>query len=276
MFARASRLLRIDVPNANTLIIEDADRMGLSQLHQIRGRVGRSSRRAYAYFTYRPGKLISEIAQKRLQAIREYTEFGSGFKIAMRDLEIRGAGNLLGAEQHGHIESIGYDLYVKLLKEAVDEEKGITPAETLDCNVDISVNAYIPEDYISSSAMRIDMYRKIASIQSDADAEDLLDELCDRFGEPPNTVTALISVALSRRKAASFGFTSVEQKGNLLSLYNDELDIKVCSALSINNAFRGRIMLSAGTKPHISCRLKSGESVVSTLALLLETYGKLC
>ncbi|MBE6677221.1 MAG: transcription-repair coupling factor [Ruminococcaceae bacterium] len=265
----------IDVPNANTLIIEDADRMGLSQLHQIRGRVGRSSRRAYAYFTYRPGRLLTEIAQKRLQAIREYTEFGSGFKIAMRDLEIRGAGNLLGAEQHGHIESIGYDLYVKLLKEAVDEEKGIVTPVEKDCSVDVSVNAYIPEDYIESSAVRIDMYRKIAFIQNDADAEDLVDELCDRFGEPPAPVSNLITVAMCRRKAAELGFTAVEQKEKLLSMYNDNIDIKACSVLSAINDFRGRIMLSAGTKPHISCRLKMGEGVLSTLSHLLDAYGKL-
>ncbi len=266
----------IDVPNANTLIIEDADRMGLAQLHQIRGRVGRSSRRAYAYFTYRPGKLLTEIAQKRLQAIREYTEFGSGFKIAMRDLEIRGAGNLLGAEQHGHIESIGYDLYVKLLKEAVDEEKGIINSPQKDCSIDVSVDAYIPEDYISSSAVRIDVYRKIASIATDEDADDLRDELCDRFGDIPNTVEGLVSVALCRRMAAGFGFSSVEQKGGLLSLYNGDLDIRVCSALSTDPAFRGRVMISAGSRPHISCRLKAGEGVLKTLSQLLVCYGKLC
>ncbi|MBQ4648054.1 MAG: transcription-repair coupling factor [Clostridia bacterium] len=266
----------IDVPNANTLIIEDADRMGLSQLHQIRGRVGRSSRRAYAYFTYSPGKLLTEIAQKRLQAIREYTEFGSGFKIAMRDLEIRGAGNLLGAEQHGHIESIGYDLYVKLLKEAVDEEKGIvTPAEK-DCSLDISIDAYIPEDYISSQAVRIDMYRKIASVRNTEDADDLEDELTDRFGDLPRTVSNLITASLCRHKAAAFGFSSVEQKGALISLYHDNLDIKICSALSVSTEFRGRIMLSVGTKPHISCKLKAGEGVLKMLTLLLDAYGKLC
>lgn len=265
----------IDVPNANTLIIEDADRMGLSQLHQIRGRVGRSSRRAYAYFTYRPGKLLSEIAQKRLQAIREYTEFGSGFKIAMRDLEIRGAGNLLGAEQHGHIESIGYDLYIKLLKEAVDEEKGIVTPPEKDCTVDISINAFIPEDYISSSAVRIDVYRKIASIVTEEDADDLCDELCDRFGDMPKTVMGLVEVALCRRKAAAMGFTSVEQKNGLLVMYNDGLDIRGASGLCAHPAFRGRVMLSAGSKPHISCRLKPGEGVAKTLRSLLEEYGKL-
>jgi len=144
-----------------------------------------------------------------------------------------------------------------------------------DCSVDVSVNAYIPEDYIESSAVRIDMYRKIAFIQNDADAEDLVDELCDRFGEPPAPVSNLITVAMCRRKAAELGFTAVEQKEKLLSMYNDNIDIKACSVLSAINDFRGRIMLSAGTKPHISCRLKMGEGVLSTLSHLLDAYGKL-
>lgn len=264
----------IDVPNANTLIIEDADRMGLSQLHQIRGRVGRSSRRAYAYFTYRPGKLVSEVAQKRLQAIREYTEFGSGFKIAMRDLEIRGAGNLLGSEQHGHIESIGYDLYIKLLKEAVDEEKGVVPTVERNCAIDISVNAYIPEDYINSSAMRIDIYRKIAAITAKDDADDLCDELCDRFGDMPKCVRALIDIALAGRMASGADFTSIEQKNGLIVMYNDKLDIRAASGICTEPAFKGRVMIAAGSKPHISCRLKGGESVTGTLLKLLEAYSK--
>ena len=148
----------VDVPNANTLIIENADKMGLSQLHQIRGRVGRSSRRAYAYFTFPRSKSLSEIATKRLQAIRDFTEFGSGFKIALRDLEIRGAGDLLGARQHGHMESIGYDLYIKILNEAVLEERGEKPKERADCTINVGRDSYIPESYISDAAQRIDIY----------------------------------------------------------------------------------------------------------------------
>lgn len=266
----------IDVPNANTLIIEEADRMGLSQLHQIRGRVGRSTRRAYAYFTYRRGKVLQEIAVKRLQAIKEYTEFGSGFKIAMRDLEIRGAGNLLGAEQHGHIESIGYDLYIKLLQEAVDEEKGIVSPQTVDCTVDIRVNAFIAEEYIASPAVRIDIYKKIAFASNESEKSDLCDELRDRFGPIPGEVISLIDISLARHKAAALGFTSIEQKEGLISMYSNKLDIRACTGLSTSSDFRGRIMISAGSRPHVSCRLKGGIGVLQTLTAMLDTYGKFC
>lgn len=178
----------VDVPNANTLIVEDADKLGLSQLHQIRGRVGRSSRRAYAYFTYRRGKALSEISQKRLEAIRDFTEFGAGFRIAMRDMEIRGAGNLLGTDQHGHMETIGYDLYMKLLQEAVLEEKGEKKGEKgVECTVELGINAYIPESYIKNSNQRIDAYRKISLIETKEDSEDVYDELVDRYGDPAET-----------------------------------------------------------------------------------------
>lgn len=266
----------IDIPNANTLIIEDSDRMGLSQLHQIRGRVGRSPRRAYAYFTYRRGKMLTEIAEKRLQAIRDYTEFGSGFKIAMRDLEIRGAGNLLGAEQHGHIESVGYDLYIKLLQEAVDEEKGTTPKAESDCTVDVKVNAYIPEDYVSSYGARIDIYRKISYISNESEKIDLCDELYDRFGTIPTEVLNLVETSLIRHKASELKFTSVEQKEGLVSLYTPVIDIKACTALSVSSHFKGRIMVSAGSRPHISCRLSGGNGVLKTLSRLLAVYGEFC
>lgn len=266
----------IDIPNANTLIVEDSDRMGLSQLHQIRGRVGRSPRRAYAYFTYRRGKMLTEIAEKRLQAIRDYTEFGSGFKIAMRDLEIRGAGNLLGSEQHGHIESVGYDLYIKLLQEAVDEEKGTAPKAENDCTVDVKVNAYIPEEYISSYGARIDIYRKISYISNENEKIDLCDELYDRFGTIPNEVLNLIETSLIRHKAAKLKFTSVEQKEGLVSLYAPVIDVKVCTALSVSPDFRGKIMISAGSRPHISCRLAGGNGVLKVLSRLLTVYGEFC
>lgn len=264
----------VDVPNANTLIIEDADRMGLSQLHQIRGRVGRSSRRAYAYFTYRPAKMLNEIATKRLQAIQEYTEFGSGFKIAMRDLELRGAGSLLGEEQHGHIESIGYDLYIKLLQEAVDEEKGVSVGFKNDCSVDISINAYIPEKYIQASSIRIDLYRRISSIVNEDDMNELYDELLDRFGDLPAETNNLLHIALLRRTAAELGFSSIEQKGNIVALYSSDLNMPIAAALSKNNDLRGRIMVSLGSKPHIALKLKIGESVVSALKETLKTYGE--
>lgn len=209
----------VDVPNANTLIIEHADKMGLSQLHQIRGRVGRSTRRAYAYLTYDGSKALSEVAQKRLEALREYTEFGSGFKIAMRDLEIRGAGNLLGAEQSGHLEAVGYDLYIKLLEEAVLEEKGEKAEKKCECTIDFGKNAYIPESYISTPGARIEAYKKIAAIENDADAEDVTDELCDRYGEPPKSVITLIWISKIRAKCEKSHIVRLELKAGRLNIY---------------------------------------------------------
>ena len=185
----------IDIPNVNTLIMEDADRLGLAQLHQIRGRIGRSTRRAYAYLTYRQGKILQETAAKRLAAIREYVEFGSGFKIAMRDLEIRGAGNLLGPEQSGYLMSVGYDLYLKLLEEAVLEERGEEKKIETECAADLTLNANIPERYVTSPEQRMDLYRRIAAIRTNDDASDLMDEMIDRYGEPPKPVLALLDVA---------------------------------------------------------------------------------
>ena len=206
----------VDLPNANTLVIENADRFGLSQLHQIRGRVGRSERQAYAYFTYRPGKALTEIAERRLTAIKEYAEFGAGFKIALCDLEIRGAGNLLGAEQHGYIESVGYDLYVRILNEAVLEERGEKIEAKQDSVVELKVNAHIPEHYISASAHRMEMYKKISLILTPEDRDDILDELVDRFGEPPKSTVRLLDVALTRALAQRAGVERVTLEGGNL------------------------------------------------------------
>ena len=203
----------VDLPNANTLIIENADRMGLSQLHQIRGRVGRSSRHAYAYFTFRPGKALSEIAIKRLSAIREYAEFGAGFKIALRDLEIRGAGNLLGAEQHGHIDQVGYDLYIRLLNEAILEEQGKKAPEISEAKIEYPDSANIPSSYIPLSAHRMEMYKKISLILSEDDLNDVLSEFRERFGEPPRETRRLLWLSLLRAAASRIGLTRVEFKG---------------------------------------------------------------
>ena len=244
----------VDVPNANTLIIDNADRMGLSQLHQLRGRVGRSTRRAYAYFTFTRGKVLSEISQKRLSAIREFTEFGSGFKIAMRDLEIRGAGNILGGEQHGHMESVGYDMYLKLLNEAVALMKGETPEEPVEeCVVDMQVQAHIPESYIDSTALRLEVYRRIADIKSYEDSSDVVDELIDRFGEPPESVYGLIDIALLRNRATSLGITEVKQQANALLLYKDKFDMDRVKRLI--QGMPNKVMLSAGSRPYISVSL---------------------
>ncbi|MFQ9845985.1 MAG: transcription-repair coupling factor [[Clostridium] leptum] len=254
----------VDVPNVNTIIIEDADHMGLSQLHQIRGRVGRSSRRAYAYLTFTRNKVLSEISQKRLAAIREFTEFGSGFKIAMRDLEIRGAGNILGGEQHGHMETVGYDMYLRLLGEAVSEEKGEEASSyELECLVDVQVQAHIPEGYIESLSQRLEIYRRISDIRSQDDAMDVLDELIDRFGEPPASVKGLIDVALIRNTAASLGIYEIKQNAGALLLYQRKLDMEFVSRLI--GVFKKRVLVNAGAKPYISVKLQAGDSPLETL-----------
>lgn len=248
----------VDIPNANTLIIENADRMGLSQLHQLRGRVGRSSRRAYAYLTFRPEKILSEISQKRLDAIKEFTEFGSGFKIAMRDLELRGAGNLLGAKQHGHMADVGYDMYMKLLGEAVSSAKGESPSGVeLECVIDIQTEAHIPESYISNINQRLEIYRRIADIRTDNDASDVIDELIDRFGDVPKAVSGLINIALVRSKAEKLGIYEIKQQPDSILIYVKQL--KSQAVADIIGSFKGRAMLSAGAKPYIAIRLAKGE-----------------
>ena len=258
----------VDVPNANTLVIENADRMGLSQLHQLRGRVGRSNRRAYAYLTFTRNKVLTEIAQKRLSAIREFTEFGSGFKIAMRDLEIRGAGNILGGEQHGHMEAVGYDMYLRLLSEAVSREKGETPQEfDAECLVDMQVQAHIPESYIGNLSQRLEVYRRIADIRTREDAMDVTDELIDRFGEPPASVNGLIEIALLRNLASQLGIYEIKQQNDVLLLYKNRIDMKQVGALI--SAMRSRVMLNAGAKPYISVKILPGATPLETLTEVL-------
>ena len=260
----------IDIPNANTLIIEDADKMGLAQLHQIRGRIGRSVRRAYAYLTYRKGKVLQETAAKRLSAIREYVEFGSGFKIAMRDLEIRGAGNLLGPEQSGYLMTVGYDLYLKLLEEAVLEERGEEKQIETECSADLTVNANIPEQYVASAEQRMDLYRRIAAIRTDDDASDLLDEMLDRYGEAPRSVLALLDVALLRSAAAKAGVSDITQKKDVLrftlAVFRPEALVAVCG----QNKYKFRLTLAAGEVPALTLKLKPGEDVLETALTLVE------
>ena len=260
----------IDIPNVNTLIIEDADKMGLAQLHQIRGRIGRSARRAYAYLTYRRGKILQETAAKRLSAIREYVEFGSGFKIAMRDLEIRGAGNLLGPEQSGYLMSVGYDLYLKLLEEAVLEERGEEKQIETECSADLTVNANIPERYVPSAEQRMDLYRRIAAIRTDDDASDLLDEMLDRYGEAPKSVLALLDVALLRAAAAKAGISDISQKKDVLKftlgIFRPEALVSVCNLAK----YKYRLTLAAGETPALSLKLKPGANVLETATELVE------
>ena len=263
----------IDIANANTLIIEDADHMGLAQLHQIRGRVGRSSRRAYAYLTFRKGKVLSEVASKRLGAIREFAEFGSGFKIAMRDLEIRGAGNVLGPEQSGFMLSVGYDLYLKLLEEAVLEERGEPVPRNTECSADLTVAASIPDRYVPSPEQRMDLYRRIAAIRSEEDADDLTDELIDRYGDPPRTVNNLIAVALMRADAARNGILEINQKGTNLHFYLSDFRLERISTLCAERKYQGRLVVVPGERPCIALRLKKGEDALKWSRKLVEDYS---
>ncbi len=256
----------VDLPNANTLIIEDADKMGLAQLHQLRGRVGRSPRRAYAYFCFRTGKQLSDVASKRLEAIREFTEFGSGYKIALRDLEIRGAGSILGGDQHGNMESVGYDMYLKLLNEAVNEENGVPIEDDIPCTVDLNISAHIPERYIESLPARLGIYKRIAAIRNDDDASDVIDELCDRFGEPPAAVMGLIDIALLRNKAAAAKITEITGTSNTAILHITSIEPEVMHRLS--DYFGNRFSLNATDKPVYTVRLNKGQKMSDLAAEL--------
>ncbi len=264
----------VDIPNVNTLIIENADRYGLSQLHQLRGRVGRSSRRAYAYLTFTRGKELSDIATKRLETMRDFTEFGAGFKIALRDMEIRGAGNLLGAQQHGHMEAVGYDMYLKLLSEAVEEEKGDGGRPAVECLIDLPISAHLPDNYISDNAQRLEIYRRIADIRTVEDSMDVFDELIDRFGEPPAAVQGLVDVALLRNMAAALGIREVKQQEQSVLLYTDKLDMAVGARLT--GALPGRVLISAGAKPYFAVKIDKtgGKDALDTLREALEATGE--
>ncbi len=262
----------VDLPNANTLIIENADRFGLSQLHQIRGRVGRSERQAYAYLTYRPGKSLSEVAEKRLETIRDFAEFGAGFKIALRDMEIRGVGNLLGPEQHGYIESVGYNLYVKLLNEAIIEERGDARPERFEATVAITISAHIPESYVPSAATRMEIYKKIALIETAADRMDMLDELTDRFGDPPRAVVRLVDVALIKALAERARIRKVEARDGRLTFVTDKPRLDLWS--EVFAAYPQMSMLGVGT-PLVVYKLRRGEEPTDAAVRVLVKYTEI-
>ncbi|MCL2569390.1 MAG: transcription-repair coupling factor [Oscillospiraceae bacterium] len=265
----------IDIPNVNTLVIENADRLGLAQLHQIRGRVGRSSRAAFAYLTYRQDKVLTEVATKRLTAIREFVEFNSGFKIALRDLEIRGAGNILGREQSGHMMSVGYDMYLKLLNEAVLEEKGEARPVRAECAADLSVDANIPASYVAMPEARIDLYRRIAHIRAEADAADLIDELIDRYGDPPKSVLTLIQVARLRGEASKAGITEISQKaGHLQIMFLPEtFSHERIAAIYGLPGFQGRIRLLPGAVPAIRLKL-ADKAIIDQATGFVRVYAE--
>ena len=262
----------IDVPNANTLIVSHAHRLGLSQLHQLRGRVGRSSRRAYAYFTYPQGRAISEVAQKRLAAIREYAEFGAGFRIALRDMEIRGAGNILGAEQHGHLEAIGYDLYIKLLGDAVIEEKGEKVEERGECVVSFEHDAHIPDAYVRYAGQRMTLYKRIALIRNQYDADDIADELLDRFGDMPQSVDNLLRIALIRARAIDLSIKQITETSGEIRMYQDKLDVDMWTEMSFIMGGRIRVVMSAGGDSYAVLKLKGGENSLAVINKMFEKY----
>lgn len=272
----------LDIPNANTMIIQDADRFGLSQLYQLRGRVGRSNRMAYAFLLYQRDKLLKEVAEKRLSAIREFTELGSGIKIAMRDLEIRGAGNLLGEAQSGHMEAVGYDLYCKMLNEAVRQLKGGPEAETFTTLIDLNVDAYIPEYYIKNEYQKLDIYKRIAAIESEEELEDMTEELIDRFGDIPKKVQQLLVIASLKSLAHSVYVTAIEQKGEEIrfTMY-EKAKIDPSGIPKFLDSYKNDLIFRAEEPPYfLYCRKgrnkkSNTENVLDTVRRILEDLKKL-
>ena len=245
----------IDIPNANTIIVENAERLGLAQLYQIRGRVGRSNKQAYAYIMYKRDKILSEVANKRLKSIKEFTEFGSGFKIAMRDLEIRGAGSLLGEIQHGHMEQVGYDMYCKLLDEVVKEMQGYEVEEDIDVQIDINISSYIPDEYISDSSQKIEIYQDIALCNNEADIQDVIDELIDRYGVMPEELENLIEVARIKQLAKLANIIKISQRGeNFVFYFNQKkFDVDVNKLVEM---YKNRILFSQAKDPYVTLKIK--------------------
>jgi len=255
----------IDIPNANTIIVENADRMGLAQLYQIRGRVGRSDRQGYAYITYKRDKLLSEIADKRLKAIKEFTEFGSGFKIAMRDLEIRGAGSLLGEIQHGHLEQVGYDTYCNLLDEVIKEIQGETVIPEIDVQIDLDATCYIPDTYISDSSQKIEMYQEIALCKNEEDIQNVIDEMIDRFGNMPKEIENLIEIARIKNLCKKLNISKVQSRRNFVLFIFEPGEINI-DINELVKRYKNRIKFTQGIKPQITLALNN----VSEIKMLQE------
>ena len=247
----------IDIPNANTIIVENADRLGLAQLYQIRGRVGRSDKQAYAYITYKRDKLLSEVADKRLKAIKEFTEFGSGFKIAMRDLEIRGAGSILGEYQHGHMEQVGYDMYCKLLNEVIKEMKGIETTEEIDVQIELNVSSYIPDEFINNPAQKIEIYQNIALCRNEDDIKDVTDEIIDRYGSMPKEIEKLLDIARIKNMARSKSILKISQKEERVIFYFDEENFDFSIVDKLINLYVNRIRFSPAKNPYITFELRN-------------------
>jgi transcription-repair coupling factor (superfamily II helicase) len=270
----------VDIPNVNTLIVHDADKMGLSQLYQLRGRVGRSNRIAYAYFTYQRDKVLTEVAEKRLQSIKEFTELGSGFKIAMRDLSIRGAGNLLGAEQHGFIASVGFDLYSQMLSEEIKNRKlewfgkAELPPQVVNTQLDLGVDAYLPPEYIYDSIQKIEIYKKVAAAASLDDISDLFEELTDRFGDPPKAVLNLLAVGRLKVYGRIYGIESVIRRGDEVTLkYEDRrsAEVEPTKLKTMEAKLHGRLAVTVSSS-QLSVRLKTRGLDENALLALVEEF----
>ena len=252
----------IDIPNANTIIVENADRLGLAQLYQIRGRVGRSDKQAYAYITYKRDKMLTEVAEKRLKAIKEFTEFGSGFKIAMRDLEIRGAGSLMGEIQHGHMEQIGYDMYCELLNQVVKEIKGEEIIEEIDVQIDLDVTSYIPEEYISNSNSKIEIYQKIALCKNEDDLQNITDEIIDRYGQMPYGVGNLLGIPRIKSLAKEKYILKISQKRENIIFYFDNSKFNFDIVDKLMKIYRNRLKFSPSKDPYITFKLENPKQIL--------------
>lgn len=265
----------IDIQNANTMIIYDADRMGLSQLYQLRGRVGRTNRIAYAYLTYRKDKVITEVAEKRLKAIKDFTELGSGFKVAMRDLEIRGAGNLMGSAQHGHMASIGYDLYCKMLEDTIKVIKGDIDQETVDTVVDIKVNAYIPNDYIEDEVTKIEIYKKIASIESNEEKEEVVEEIIDRFGDIPTSVNNLIDISYIRILGKALGIIEIKDRNSVIDIkFDNRKRITSNMITKVIEKYSKNISFKDGENPIMAYSIEKRDQLLVEVKTIIEDITK--
>ena len=261
----------IDIPNANTIIVENADRLGLAQLYQIRGRVGRSDKQAYAYITYKRDKLLSEVADKRLKAIKEFTEFGSGFKIAMRDLEIRGAGSMLGEMQHGHMEQVGYDTYCKLLDEVIKEMQGIEVVEEQDVQIDLAVSSYIPDNFIENSSQKIEIYQNIALCRTEEELQNVIDEVIDRYGRLPKELENLIDIARIKQLARKANILKIAQRENGIVFYFVKEKIKPEMVNTLITKYPMLVKFSNAVEPYVTLRIKENENIIEKAKEFLNT-----
>ena len=261
----------IDIPNANTIIVENADRLGLAQLYQIRGRVGRSDKQAYAYVTYKRDKLLSEVADKRLKAIKEFTEFGSGFKIAMRDLEIRGAGSMLGEMQHGHMEQVGYDTYCKLLDEVIKEMQGIEVVEEQDVQIDLAVSSYIPDNFIENSSQKIEIYQNIALCRTEEELQNVIDEVIDRYGRLPKELENLIDIARIKQLARKANILKIAQRENGIVFYFVKEKIKPEMVNTLITKYPMLVKFSNAVEPYVTLRIKENEDIIEKAKEFLNT-----